>query len=152
MTDSQPSAKAAPRPRLSQRVTRSLVRINRPAGAAGDDRSGNVDAGLGQGMEMALTVAVFLGLGWLADKALGTAPIFMVVLVVFAMVGQSARMWFTYDARMRTLENERRQRALGGTSIQTSDANARSDSGVTLDSPGAASDSLDIELVEKEGS
>jgi F0F1-type ATP synthase assembly protein I len=65
-------------------------------------------------MEMALTVVVFLGLGWLADRALGTSPLFMVVLVVFAMIGQSARMWFTYDARMRTLEEERRNRAAGG--------------------------------------
>jgi F0F1-type ATP synthase assembly protein I len=70
-------------------------------------------------MEMALTVVVFLGLGWLADRALGTSPLFMVVLVVFAMIGQSARMWFTYDARMRTLEEERRNRAVGGQKHQT---------------------------------
>lgn len=85
---------------LSGRVTRSLVRVN---------RSANVDSGLGQGMEMALTLCVFLGLGWLVDQALGTGPLFMVILVVFAMIGQSARMWFTYDARMKMLEEERRR-------------------------------------------
>lgn len=96
----QPSEDRASRPHVSQRVTRTLVRVN---------RSANVDSGLGQGMEMALTVSVFLGLGWLIDRALGTSPLFMVVLVIFAMIGQSARMWFTYDARMKMLEEERRQ-------------------------------------------
>ena len=114
MTDPQPSADLVPRSHLTQRVTKSLVRVNRPS-----DQSGSVDSGLGQGMEMALTVVVFLGLGWLADRALGTSPLFMVVLVVFAMIGQSARMWFTYDARMRTLEEERRIRAAGGQKHQT---------------------------------
>lgn len=131
MTDSQPSAKVAQRPHLTQRVTHSLVRMNRPA----RDRSGNVDAGLGQGMEMALTVAVFLGLGWLADQALGTAPLFMVILVIFAMVGQSARMWFTYDARMRTLERERREQALGGQAMRSVAANDQLDK-VGFETPG----------------
>lgn len=98
--DPQPSDDHVSRPQLTQRVTRSLVRVN---------RSGTVDSGLGQGMEMALTVSVFLGLGWLIDRALGSSPVFMVILVVFAMIGQSARMWFTYDARMKMLEEERRQ-------------------------------------------
>lgn len=114
MTDPQPSAEVVPRLHLTQRVTKSLVRVNRPS-----DQSGSVDSGLGQGMEMALTVVVFLGLGWLADRALGTSPLLMVVLVVFAMVGQSARMWFIYDARMRTLEEERRHRAVGGQKHQS---------------------------------
>jgi hypothetical protein len=117
MTDSQPSADMAPRPHLSQRVTRTLVRGNKTR-----DQSGNVDAGLGQGMEMALTVAVFLGLGWLADRALGTSPTFMVALVIFGMVGQSARMWFTYDAHMRTLEAQRRQHLAEGRTQQSSDS------------------------------
>ncbi len=104
MHDSQPSVKSVSRPQLSRRVTRTLVRVNTPS-----DDSGSVDSGLGQGMEMALTLCVFMGLGWLADRALGTSPVFMVVLVVFAMIGQSARMWFTYDARMRQLEQRRRQ-------------------------------------------
>ena len=115
MTDSQPSADLAPQLPLTQRVTRSLLRVNRPS-----DQSGSVDSGLGQGMEMALTVAVFLGLGWLADRALGTSPTFMVVLVIFGMVGQTARMWFTYDAHMRTLEAQRRQHLAQGRTQQTS--------------------------------
>lgn len=125
-TDPHSSAEPLPRPHLSHRVTRSLARMNRP-----EDQSGRVDSGLGQGMELALTVAVFLGLGWLADRALGTAPLFMVILVVFAMVGQSARMWFTYEARMRTLERERRQFAAGGQSSRSTGEISRSENSET---------------------
>jgi F0F1-type ATP synthase assembly protein I len=64
---------------------------------------------MGQGMEMALTIAVFLGIGWGLDVWLGTQPIFMIALVIFSTVGQFIKMWFIYDARMRMLENERRQ-------------------------------------------
>jgi F0F1-type ATP synthase assembly protein I len=103
-SDDRSSSDAMGSPALTGRVTRSLVRVN---------RSANVDAGLGQGMEMALTLCVFLGLGWLVDRTAGTSPLFMVILVVFAMIGQSARMWFTYDARMKMLEEERRRRASG---------------------------------------
>lgn len=109
-SDDQTSSDLTARPALTSRMTRSLVRVN---------RSANVDAGLGQGMEMALTLCVFLGLGWLVDRAAGTSPVFMVILVVFAMIGQSARMWFTYDARMRMLEDERRQRATGSVDDST---------------------------------
>ncbi|MFM7126435.1 MAG: AtpZ/AtpI family protein [Actinomycetota bacterium] len=109
-SDDQPSSDVTGRPALTGRMTRSLVRVN---------RSANVDAGLGQGMEMALTLCVFLGLGWLVDRAAGTSPLFMVILVVFAMIGQSARMWFTYDARMKMLEDERRRRASGSVDDST---------------------------------
>jgi F0F1-type ATP synthase assembly protein I len=104
MTD---TSAAAPKTRrttaFAQRMTNVLVRPN---------SSTSVDQGLGQGMEMAITVAVFLGLGWLLDLAFGTQPAFMIGLVVFSVVGQSVKMWFAYDARMKTLEAERRQAAV----------------------------------------
>ena len=37
-------------------------------------------------MEMALTLAVFLGLGWLLDAWLDTRPAFTIGLVVFAAI------------------------------------------------------------------
>lgn len=83
-------------------VNKLILAANRPAGA---------DAGIGQGMEMALTVAVFFGLGWLIDSWADTRPVFTIALVVFATVGQSVRMWIAYDARMKVLEEERRQLA-----------------------------------------
>ena len=100
MSDSSvPAARRATKP-VSSRVAALL-------GARPNGRGSGADAGLGQGMEMALTLAVFFGLGWLIDRAAGTQPVFMIALTVFAVVGQSLRMWFEYDARMKRLEAER---------------------------------------------
>jgi F0F1-type ATP synthase assembly protein I len=85
-------------------VNRLVLGSSRPAG---------VEAGMGQGMEMAVTLAVFLGIGWLIDSWVDTRPIFTVALVVFAVVGQSVRMWLDYDARMKVLERERQERLTG---------------------------------------
>ncbi len=62
---------------------------------------------LGRGMDMALTLAAFLLLGWLLDRWLGTTPLFMVVLTVVSAAGQFVRMKYTYDAEMERLEAER---------------------------------------------
>ena len=103
MSDTTPStsaaAKASPTA-ITRRLTSALAKGN---------RSGNVDQGMGQGMEMALTIAVFMGIGWGLDTWLDTRPIFMISLVIFSTVGQFIKMWFIYDARMKMLENERRQ-------------------------------------------
>jgi len=58
-------------------------------------------------MDMALTLAVFLVLGWLLDRWLGTTPLFMIVLTVVSAAGQFTRMKYTYDAQMERLEAER---------------------------------------------
>lgn len=71
----------------------------------------NAADNLGRGMDFALVTLVFLGIGYALDRWLGTRPLFMIGLVVFAMVGQFVRMWFDYDAAMRTLEDERRDGA-----------------------------------------
>ncbi len=63
---------------------------------------------LGRGMDVALTLAVFLGLGWMIDAWLGIFPAFTVGLVVFAAVGTFIRLKYTYDATMERLEAERR--------------------------------------------
>lgn len=93
------------RPSL-QPVGRLVLGANRPVG---------VEGGIGQGMEMALTVVVFLGIGWFVDAWVDTRPVFTISLVVFAMVGQSVRMWVAYEAKMKVLEEQRRER-LAGTS------------------------------------
>ena len=97
---SSPAATKAGPTAVTRRLTGALAKGN---------RSGSVDQGLGQGMEMALTIAVFLGIGWGLDVWLDTRPIFMIGLVIFSTVGQFIKMWFIYDARMKMLENERRQ-------------------------------------------
>lgn len=61
---------------------------------------------LSRAFEFAGVVAVFLGLGWLVDRWLGTQPVFMIVLTVFALVGQGVRIAYAYDAQMRKHEAE----------------------------------------------
>jgi len=68
--------------------------------------NGSTDS-LGRGMDVALTLAVFLGLGWLIDRWLGTAPLFMIAFTIVAAVGQFIRMKYVYDAAMEQLEAER---------------------------------------------
>lgn len=117
MTESPAATAKTRRPTaFAQRVTTVLGRPN---------GSNSVDQGLGQGMEMALTVAVFLGIGWLVDLALDTRPVFMIALVVFSVVGQFVKMWFVYDARMTTLEAERRRGAVAHQHDPGSDGSER---------------------------
>ena len=112
MTDSTvPAARRASKP-LSQRAV-TLIAGKNPQRTRGN----GADAGLGQGMELAITVAIFLGIGAGIDAAAGTWPIFTIALTVFAMAGASVRMWFDYDARMKRLEAER---AAAKTAHQTS--------------------------------
>lgn len=61
-----------------------------------------------RGIELAVTPVVFGGIGWSLDRWLGTGPWIAVALVVFALVGTVAKMWFAYDVEMRTLESTSR--------------------------------------------
>ena len=67
---------------------------------------------LGRGMDFALVVLVFLGIGYALDRWLGTRPWCMIGFVVFAVVGQFVKMWYGYDLKMKTLEAERTERAV----------------------------------------
>lgn len=69
---------------------------------------------LGHGMDMAITVLVFLGLGALLDRWLGTKPLFMIIFVVLALVGRFVKIWFDYDAAMRSHETRLRSRGSAG--------------------------------------
>lgn len=81
-------------------VRRAVERIN------ADDAPGSSSA-LGMGMDLAITVLVFVGVGFVVDRWLGTKPIFMISLVLLAVIGQFFRMWYQYDASMKVLEAER---------------------------------------------
>ena len=71
----------------------------------------NSDDAIGRGMDLALSMLVFLGLGYLLDRWLGTRPIFMIVLFGLAFVGQIIRFWYDYEARMKVHEAERAAKA-----------------------------------------
>lgn len=61
--------------------------------------------GLGEGFsrafEFAATPGVFAGIGYGLDRVLGTRPILMIGLTVFAVVGMFIKMWLDYDASMK---------------------------------------------------
>ncbi len=62
---------------------------------------------LGRGMDFALMVLLFLGIGYALDRWLGTRPVFMIALVVFAVVGQFVKLYYEYTATMAVLEAQR---------------------------------------------
>lgn len=112
MADTPAHARSTP---VSSRIAAVVTR-----GAGGNGNQ--VDQGLGQGMEMALTVLVFLGLGYLLDSIFDTKPLLTIIFVVFAMVGTFVKMYLAYSARMRTLEADRvaaRRAHQGGSAPQS---------------------------------
>ena len=64
---------------------------------------------LGRGMDFALVMLVFLGIGYGLDRWLDTRPVFMISLVVFSVVGQFVKMYIEYTHTMRELEAQRAQ-------------------------------------------
>jgi F0F1-type ATP synthase assembly protein I len=74
----------------------------------------NPGDGLGRGMEVALLVLLFLGIGYLLDRWLGTKPVFMIVMFVLALVGQFVSMKYGYDQRMKELEQAREEASRRG--------------------------------------
>jgi len=63
---------------------------------------------MSRGAEIAGTMLVFFGLGWLIDRALGTTPWFMVGLALLAVVAQFVKLYYVYNAEMSSLEAQRK--------------------------------------------
>lgn len=87
-----------------------FIPVPRPQKAA--LQSGNT---LGNGMDFALVILVFVGIGALLDRAIGTWPWCTVSLVIIGFVGQFARLYYAYTATMERLEAERRDRSASTT-------------------------------------
>jgi hypothetical protein len=103
----QPSDTTRPAP--AARIARLVAGPTRSGARKGRGPSDDV---LGGGMEIALMVPIFLVLGWLLDRWLGTTPIFMIVMVVLGLIGVFCRLRYSYEAKMREHEEARRaQRA-----------------------------------------
>lgn len=77
---------------------------------------------LGRGMDFALVVLVFLGIGYGLDGWLGTRPWCTVGLVVFGVVGQFVKMYYEYSATMDQLEQQRSQGAVAHQARQVTGA------------------------------
>ena len=66
-----------------------------------------LDSGVSQGAELAGGIVVFFLIGFGLDVLLDTTPVFMIVLTLFAVVGQFVKMYYSYSSAMRHLEEER---------------------------------------------
>lgn len=60
--------------------------------------------GLARAFELAVTPAVFGGIGYAVDRSIGTVPLVTIGLLLFALVGMFVRMWYGYDAEMKAHE------------------------------------------------
>ena len=59
---------------------------------------------LAKGIEFALTLAIFFGLGYGLDHLTGLLPVFTIIFAVVGLVGLVAKSFYTYEAKMRALE------------------------------------------------
>ena len=73
------------------------------------------DSAFANGVEITITLAIFVAGGLWADSRMGTTPWITVAAAVFALVGQFVRTYYSYNSRMRDLEQERRDLAVPGT-------------------------------------
>lgn len=67
----------------------------------------NTEDSVGLGIEAAVIIALFLGLGYVIDRIAGTTPIFMIVMTVIGAIGLFAKLKYRYDDRMDELEAQR---------------------------------------------
>lgn len=71
----------------------------------------NTSEPLGHGFDAAFVVVLFFGLGFLADRLLGTTPLFMIVMTILGAIGVFVRFWYRYDAKMTEHETVRSEKA-----------------------------------------
>ncbi|WP_420451064.1 hypothetical protein [Ilumatobacter sp.] len=71
----------------------------------------NTDDSLGHGMDAVIVLCLFVGGGWLLDRAFGTLPLLMIVMTVLGSVGLFARFYYSYAGRMDRHDADRRARA-----------------------------------------
>ncbi|HRW36629.1 MAG: AtpZ/AtpI family protein [Acidimicrobiales bacterium] len=90
---------AATAPNSGAKVT---GQFEREAYAAATSRGyGNA---MGRGFELAVTLAVMVGIGWLADRIFGTEPLLIIVFSVLGFAGIAAKLWIGYDLEMKQHE------------------------------------------------
>lgn len=59
---------------------------------------------LARAFELVVTPLLFGLAGWALDGWLGLRPLLTIVLVVLAVIGMAARMYYSYDTEMRAHE------------------------------------------------
>jgi F0F1-type ATP synthase assembly protein I len=62
--------------------------------------------GLSRAFELAVTPLIFGFFGWLLDRWIGTLPVFTLTLGLLTLVYMFIRMWWAYDAKMKSHEGQ----------------------------------------------
>jgi ATP synthase protein I len=111
----EPSRDRSPAMKLNP--TKLLVRPlkDKPLAGSSSDRSHD---GVGRGIEMAALVLLFFGIGYGLDRWFDTKPVFMIIFVVLAIVGQFASLYYGYNERMKALEERREAMRRGGSKLR----------------------------------
>ena len=60
--------------------------------------------GLSRAVELAVTPALFGGVGWLIDRWVGLYPLFTLLIGLLGVVGTFVSSWYRYDAAMKVEE------------------------------------------------
>lgn len=60
----------------------------------------NTEDNLGLGIEVAVILAMFFGIGYGLDRLVGTQPVFMIIMTLLGAVGLFTKFKYGYDARM----------------------------------------------------
>ncbi len=61
---------------------------------------------MNKGFEFIVGMAVLGAAGYGLDRLFGTNPVLFVAFMVLAFIGQTARLWYAYDAAMRRHESQ----------------------------------------------
>jgi len=72
-----------------------------------------------RGIEFAVTLVVFSGVGYIIDRVLGLVPVFTIALFVFAVMGLAVRSYYAYEAKMQVIDSASPwARKTGGSSVR----------------------------------
>jgi F0F1-type ATP synthase assembly protein I len=58
-----------------------------------------------RGVEFALTLAIFAGLGYGLDRLLGMVPVFTIVMFLLGALGLAVKTYYAYEAKMQLIDD-----------------------------------------------
>jgi F0F1-type ATP synthase assembly protein I len=61
---------------------------------------------LNKGFELIVAMALLGAAGYGLDRLFGSDPVLFVAFMVLAFIGQTARLWYAYDAAMKRHESQ----------------------------------------------
>ena len=68
------------------------------------DTSRGYSTAMGRGFELAITLAVMVGLGLLADSVFDTGPLFVIIFSILGFAGITVKLFLGYDLEMKKHE------------------------------------------------